>query len=122
VNHWDEGNLGVVSSVRITAPTWFKNRQVGIIVHNSFSKKEALIFLFFPSKSTEVLTLMYCILGFPNSNLRRHTDYLETLVDYVNLSGHSEIYPKISTRPLPSHPFKFILRVALCILSYWQHC
>ena len=63
---------------------------------------------------------MHCILEVPNSNLRRDTYYLETLVDYVNLSGHAEIFPTISTRSLPSHPFKFILHVTLCILSYWQ--
>lgn len=78
--------------------------------------------MFLPSKSTKVLTLMYCVLEVPNSNLRWNTDYLETLVDYVNLSGHAEIFPTIGTRPLPSHPFKFILPVTLCILSYWQHC
>jgi hypothetical protein len=78
--------------------------------------------MFLPGKSTKVLTLMYRILEVPSSNLRRDKDYLKTLVDYVNLSGHAEIFPTIRTRPLPSHPFKYILPVALCILSYWQHC
>jgi hypothetical protein len=78
--------------------------------------------MFLPSKSTKVPTLMYCILEVPSSNLRRDTDYLETLVNYVNLSEHAEIFSTIRTRPLPSHHFKFFLPVALCILNYWQHC
>jgi len=49
--------------------------------------------MFLPGKSPKVLTLMYCIREVPSSNFRLDTDYLETLVVFVNLSWHAEICP-----------------------------
>ena len=51
--------------------------------------------MFLPSKSTKVLTLTYCIRKVPISNFRRDTDCLETLVVFVNLICHVEIFPTI---------------------------